>query len=98
MAKHIDLSLLRTVAENHADKIAEPFRSMAVSENGFDAVFAFLEATAGTTIYVPSMRTIFLRCLELEAAQEFDGHNARHLCRKYDFSDRHIRKVIANLV
>lgn len=62
--------------------------------HGFDAICAFTEHLGGLTVYVPSMRTIFVRCLEAEVRNDFKGCNLAALSRKYGFTERYLRRML----
>ena len=86
-------TFLRQAADKHPQDILPPYDTL-VEQFGFDAVSAIVENLGGSTVYIPSMRTIFARCLEKEAVKEFRGGNYRQLIQKYGFSERHLRRVI----
>ena len=87
-------SIMRQAALKHPSFIMPPYDAM-LNLDGFDAICTFAELTGGTSIYVPSPRTIFFHCLEEEAAREFNGADYRSLCRKYGFSERHLRRMLS---
>jgi len=90
----MDKSVLRHAAMLHPLEIMRPYdRIMGL--DGFDAIDAFTEHLGGLTVYIPSMRTIFGRCLEAEARKEFKGSNYAALAKKYGFTERHLRRMFA---
>jgi Mor family transcriptional regulator len=90
----MDDSILRKAAMLHPSEIPEPFDAI-MEQFGFDAVCSIIDCFGGATIYIPSKRTVFKGCLEREAVREFKGSNYRMLTRKYGFSERHLRRMIA---
>ena len=86
-------STLKNAALNHPLQIMQPYDAM-LGLDGIDAILAFAEHLGGMTVYVPNERTIFARCLELEARREFNGHNYAILAKKYGYTERHIRRIL----
>ena len=89
----MDKSILRQAAMRHHSEIMQPYDAI-IELDGFDAICAFADHLGGTTVYVPSIRTIFARCLEAEARNEFKGCNFTSLSRKYGFTERHLRRML----
>ena len=89
----MDKTILRTVALKHPEEILQPYDSLLGLE-GVDAIFALTEQLGGMTVYVPNTRTVFARCLEIEARREFTGSNFVGLAKKYGFTERHMRRVV----
>ena len=85
----MDKNILREAAFKYRDMILFPYDSI-VELNGFDAVYAFCEMVGGQ--YVPSVKTVFIRCLEEAARAEFRG-DYKTISRKYGVSERHLRRV-----
>lgn len=85
--------ILRQAAQLHPTEILQPYDAM-IEMDGFDAICAFAEHLGGLTIYVPSARSIFSRCLELEARKEFNGKNLNMLAKKYGYTERHMRRLM----
>ena len=87
--------ILREVAKMHPSLILSPYDEI-IKHDGFDAVCAFAELLGGTSVYVPSTRSIFASCLLAQAKKEFDTKNVSlvALARKYGFTERHLRKSI----
>jgi len=88
----MDKTFLRKVALSHPTEILQPYDTLLGLE-GFDAIFAVAEQLGGQTVYVPNVRTIFARCLELEAKKEFTGSNFVILAKKYGYTERHMRRI-----
>ena len=89
----MDKSLLRQAALKHPSEIMQPYDTLLGLE-GLDAIFAFAEHLGGMTVYVPNARTIFAKCLEMEAKKEFTGSNFAGLAKKYGYTERHIRRMV----
>jgi Mor family transcriptional regulator len=62
--------------------------------DGFGAVCAISELLGGQTVYIPSKYTIFRKCIEAAVIREFNGTNTQRLARKYDVSERYIRRLV----
>ena len=91
-------SLVRSAAFMHRSEILEPYDAF-LELDGFDAICAFSELLGGSAVYVPSIRTIFGRCLKAEARKELESAkniSFFKLSRKYGFSERHLRRLLAN--
>ena len=86
-------ALLKHVATLHPTAVLEPFDTL-MEDYGFDAVCAFIDCLGGSTVYIPSKRTVFLGCLEKEARKELAGSTYRAVTKKYGLSERHIRRMI----
>jgi Mor family transcriptional regulator len=86
-------AILQKAALLHPNEILKPYDCM-LEQDGFNAMFTFTEQFSGLTIYVPSLRCILARCLELEIKKEFNGTNLSGLAKKYGFSERHVRRMV----
>lgn len=89
----MDKTLLHRVAHLHPKEVMQPFDTL-LGIAGFDAMLEFAEQFDGDTIYVPSVRTIFSRCLEIEIRKEFTGSNYIQLARKYGYTIRQVRRMV----
>jgi Mor family transcriptional regulator len=89
----MDMTLLREVAQLHPKELMPPYDTL-MERHGFDAVCSVVELFGGATIYIPKLRTIVFRCLELEADREFTGKNCLEISRKYGFTHRHMRRIM----
>ena len=89
----MQIELLRQAAVKHKKEIMPPY-DVIMDLEGFDAICALSEHLGGSTVYIPNVKTIFMRCLEREAASEFDGANFHALAHKYGLTERHLRKVL----
>ena len=85
--------IIKQAATRYQDYILPPYDVM-MNMDGFDAICAFSHNFSGTSVYVPSLRTIFGQCLERDILARYTGTNVRELVRDYGFSERHIRDVL----
>ena len=90
----MDKTILKQAALNHPAEIMQPFATLQ-EMMGLDATLVFIEQLSGMMVYVPNMRTIFAGCLEQEARREFNGSNFTALAKKYGYTERHIRRMLA---
>ena len=88
-------TIMQEAAVSFPNLILPPYDAI-LNQDGFDAICAFSEYFGGTTVYVPSTRTIFASCLLAQAKNDYDTKNVSlvALARKYGFSERYLRKVI----
>jgi Mor family transcriptional regulator len=89
----MDKDFLHQIAKLHPNEIPPPY-DIIMQRHGFEAVSTIVEQLGGSTVYIPNMRTIFVRCLEEEARKEFNGHNTVAISKKYGFTDRHMRRMM----
>ena len=93
MVKFMDKKFLKEVAIKYKGLIQPPYDLMMDLE-GFDTICAFADSFGGSSVYVPSLRTIFSECLEKDMLEQYNGANVRYLVRKYGFTERHIRDLL----
>ena len=89
----MDERAVKHAAQRYQDCILPPYDTM-MEMDGFDAICAFSRTFSGTSVYVPSLRTIFGQCIEKDILERYTGANIRELVRKYGFSERHVRDLI----
>ena len=89
----MDKELLRKAALLHPTHVMQPFDTL-MAMGGFDTVYEFVQQVGGLQLYVPATRTIFAKCLEIEARKEFNGSNSSALAKKYGFTERHFRSLV----
>ena len=89
-------TLLRRVANQYRDDILQPYDAI-MDLDGFEAICAFSDFFNGSSVYVPTKKTIFQHCLERAAYKEFDGTNFKALSRKYGLCNRTLRRVFGYL-
>ncbi|MCL2420489.1 MAG: hypothetical protein FWD03_01410 [Defluviitaleaceae bacterium] len=85
--------IIKEAAQRHPGDILPPYDAM-MDMSGFEALCAFSRVFGGTSIYVPSLRTMFGSCLEKDIVQHYNGTNIRELVHKYGFSERHVRSIL----
>ena len=93
----MDKRILKEAVLKHPELILQPFDALMGME-GFEAIYTLCENMGGATVYIPSARKIFARCIEREILREFDGYNHDRLARKYGYSGRHLKRIISSLV
>ena len=89
----MDEKVMRQAAKLYQECILPPYDAM-MEMDGFDAICAFSETFSGTSVYVPSLRTIFKQCLEKDMLRKWNGVNVRELVQKYGFSERYVRDLL----
>ena len=89
----MDERVVKQAAKMYQEYILPPYDVM-MDMDGFDAICAFSQTFSGTSVYVPSMRTIFGQCLEQDMLRVWNGKNLRELVRKYGYSERHVRELL----
>ena len=88
--------ILKKVAVKYNEYILPPY-DIIMEMDGFDAICTFSKHFSGTSVYVPSIRTIFRQCLEMEMLNNYNGCNTKELVQNYGFSERHVRKLLQNV-
>ena len=86
-------SVVRQAAKKYQESILPPYDAM-MDMDGFDSICAFSKTFSGSSVYVPSLRTIFGQCLEKDMLNAWNGANVRELVQKYGYSERHVRDLI----
>jgi Mor family transcriptional regulator len=95
MEVRMNKSVLRYAAYAHKTYVLEPF-DVIMDLHGFDALCTLSDTLGGRSVYIPSLRTMFMGCLEMEMRREYSGANIKELARKYEMSERHIRRVLGS--
>ena len=93
----MDMQVLKQAAMLNPSEVLHPYDNIISLDGGFEAICAFSENMGGFTVYVSSVRTIFSRCLEAAARDEFTGSNYASLARRYGFTERHMRRMMGRL-
>jgi len=83
----------RDAAEKYQELILQPYDEM-MAMDGFEAICAFSKTFSGTSVYVPSLRTIFGQCLEMDILTQHNGTNVRDMVKKYGYSERYVRDLL----
>jgi len=86
--------MLKELAEKYPDYVLQPYGSM-MGRIGFEGVYSFADAFGGASLYIPHPRTLFTECVAQQVKEEYNGHNLRELCRKYDYCDKTIKAMLA---
>lgn len=84
--------VLRQVAKQYPAAIMQPYDTIYES-CGFDAIYAIAEYFGGMTVYVPSGKKIFSKCIEQDVKQYLTDMNIDIMAAKYGYSKRHIRRL-----
>ena len=87
-------AFLRDVAVLHPHLILPPYDEI-LNMDGFDAICAFSQAFSGSSVYVPSLKSIFKDCIEQEIRNSFNGRNISALAKNFNFSERHVRNLVS---
>ena len=91
----MDLVVLKEAAYNHPDQILAPYDEIYKAA-GFEGLVTMLELLGGKSVYVPGMRTVLGKCIELEAHKL---RNRSHIslssiAHKYGYTTRHLKKIL----
>ena len=86
---------LKTLVLKYPDKIMYPF-DMLYEEIGYDGICLLSDMYSGSSLYIPSKKRMFSKCLSEELLKEFDGFNIRQLAQKYGFCERTVRCILTN--
>ena len=90
----IEISELRNAAVQNPGAIMEPYDRI-FAEAGFEGLKVFLETFGGGAVYVPTLRSVLSKCIEVEAKKERENNMpVRQIAKKYGYSVRHLRKVL----
>jgi Mor family transcriptional regulator len=88
-----DEIIKKILLNGYNDKILYPFNNI-LDTAGYEALSSILEEFGGTSLYIPTKRTVFNICIKQQVKKEFNGNNYRELAKKYEFSERSIRNII----
>ena len=89
----MDEKVLKLAASKYREHILPPFGDL-LDLDGFDAICALTKNFGGSNIYIPTLRTIFKDCIELDIVYKNNNKNLKELAQTYGFSERHIRNVL----
>ena len=84
---------LKLIVEAYPEWIKYPFDDL-YTHLGFERLHALSRAYGGTTLYIPTARRMFGKCLALHIRGAYDGSNARHLAEQYGFCSKTIRAIL----
>ena len=82
-----------TVVKLHPAEVLWPFGEF-IELIGVEPTMTLIEHFQGQQIYVPAMRKVVAGCLVKQAREEFNGDNYHILCKKYGFTERHLRRLL----
>lgn len=85
--------MVKNAVRLHRELVMPPYNEI-VNMDGLDALFELGREFGGTSVYVPKLRTIFSQCIEKEILRLYNGRNIHELAHSFDYSERHIRKLI----
>ena len=62
---------------------------------GLDRFLKIIDTAGGEFLYFPKRSTLERALRRQAIVKEYDGTNLKQLARKYGFTDRHIRTILA---
>jgi len=78
---------MRAAVEKYPELVLWPYDQI-IGLDGIDAVGAFVQCFGGSSVYVPSLRSIFRECLLAAARDDLtDG-------KSFGYSQRHFRRIL----
>jgi len=89
----MDKKTLKDAVLSNVGKVVSPYNEL-FRQDAYEAVCAILESYGGSTVYIPTKRTVFRKCIETAARREFNGKNFRELLNKYGYSETQMRKIL----
>jgi len=89
----MDVNALKTAAKKYNHLITPPYNQM-MEMDGFEAICAFSKTYSGTSVYIPSLRTIFGQCLDMDMLDNYARTNVRELVQMYGYSERYVRDLV----
>ncbi|MCL2753143.1 MAG: hypothetical protein FWE44_03230 [Defluviitaleaceae bacterium] len=87
---------IREAVMLHKDLVLPPYDEI-IDLNGIDAIAAFSRAFSGSSVYVPSLKSIFKDCIDTEIHTQYNGKKIRSLAKDYGLSERYIRNLVKDL-
>ena len=89
----MDNEQMKQLVEMHSDQISPPF-DVLLKLVGYDALCDLSNTYEGTSIYIPTKKRIFNKCVKKQVIKEFDGGNYKALAEKYGYCERSIRNIL----
>ncbi len=83
--------------EVEPEDLSEPYRTIA-KEIGFEGAKKLARLFAGDHVYFPTLEKACDPKRKELIRKEFDGFNFKELAKKYDYTDRHIRNIVDDMV
>ena len=92
----MDKKIMRVAAKKYQDHILSPLGFLMDVEctDGFDAICAISKEFGGSTIYIPTLRSIFKSCIEQDILHSGNEKGVRELMQDYGYGERHIRNLL----
>jgi len=85
---------IKEVAMRHQDCIQPPYDAM-MDMDGFGVICTFARTFGGSTVYIPSLRSIFGPCLDKDMLEMYSkGVTVRELVKTYGYSETHVRNLV----
>jgi len=88
----MDMMRVRKAAQRYREYLMPPYDAM-MAMDGFDAICEFANTFNGQNLYIPTVKSIFLPCIEADIAERYTGTNASALTKCYGFTGRTIRRI-----
>jgi Mor family transcriptional regulator len=61
---------------------------------GGECLTQIVDMAGGEIVYIPKRQTLELPQRKAAIQREYDGHNARHLARKYGLTVRRVQSIV----
>ena len=84
---------IKNAVLNNKSDIPQPFNTL-FSLMGFDGILTLCNEFKGSSIYIPSMQSIFKNAISIQMGKEFNGSNYKELSFRYGLTDRTVRNMI----
>lgn len=81
--------------ENDIKKLPELYQTL-IELIGEENMLTLAKTFDGEAIYFPKYEAIYRGIRDREIVETFNGGNYKELARKYDLSENHVRKIIAD--
>lgn len=81
--------------ENDIKKLPELYQTL-IELIGEENMLTLAKNFDGEAIYFPKYEAIYRGIRDREIVETFNGGNYKELARKYDLSENHVRKIIAD--
>jgi len=87
---------MRDAAERFPEKAAEPFDKI-LGLGGLDVVVLLVREYGGSSLYIPSLRSILRDCVKAAALEDAEGRcnvNYTDFAKKYGYSVNQMRSIL----
>jgi Mor family transcriptional regulator len=78
------------------DDLQDSFYDIA-DEIGLDTFVKLCELCGGSSLYIPTMKSLLKPVRNRVIKESFDGGNYKELARKYNITEVQVRKIISNM-